>query len=77
MRAIACEPGCAAELVDKGEKRAVLVIGGAEIAQAEMRFGVQALRQCRGDAPRNEVVLCALRWMHSNNNTKRLPQKGP
>jgi hypothetical protein len=31
-------------------ERAVLVIGRAEIAQAGMRLGMEALRQCRGDA---------------------------
>ena len=49
-RVVAREPRCPAELVDEREQRAVLVIGRAEIAQAEMRLGVEALLQCRGDA---------------------------
>src|SRR5947208_2672869 len=46
------EPGCPAELGDKGEQRAVLV-GRAEIAQTEMRFGMEPLLQCRGANPRS------------------------
>src|SRR5882762_1411693 len=38
------------ELVDEREQRAVLVIGRAEIAQAEIWLGVEALLQCRNDA---------------------------
>src|SRR6516164_839738 len=44
------EPGSVAELVYEREQGAVLVIGRAEIAQAQMRLGPEALRQCRGDA---------------------------
>src|SRR5271155_211558 len=47
---VAREPRCPAELVDEREQRAVLVIGRAEIPQAEMRLGVKPLRQCCGDA---------------------------
>jgi hypothetical protein len=49
-RVVAREPRCPAELVDKRKQRAVLVMGRAEIAQAEMRLGVEALLQCRRDA---------------------------
>ena len=42
-RIVAREPGRPAELVDERKQRAVLVIGRAEIAQAEMRLGVEAL----------------------------------
>jgi hypothetical protein len=47
---LAGEPRCPAELVDERIKRAVLVIGRAEIAQSQMRLGVEALVQCRGEA---------------------------
>src|ERR1700731_3573906 len=47
---VAREPGRPAELVDEREQRAVLVIGRAEIAQAEMRLGGQAFLKCPGDA---------------------------
>jgi hypothetical protein len=49
-RVVAREPCRPAELVDERVERAVLVIGRAEIAQAEVRLGVEALRQCRGHA---------------------------
>jgi hypothetical protein len=44
------QPGRPAELVDKGVKRAVLIIGRAEIAQTNMRLGVEPLRHYRGDS---------------------------
>ncbi len=59
---VACEPGGAAELVDNGIKRAVLMIGRAEIAQAEMRLGVEALLQCRGDVRLAEASLARYQY---------------
>src|SRR6516225_5504341 len=45
-----CEPGRAAELVDKREQRALLVIGRAEIAQTDMGLGLEAPFQLCSDA---------------------------
>jgi hypothetical protein len=44
------EPRRMAELVDEREQRAVLMIGRAEIAQAQMRLGLELLLQCGGEA---------------------------
>ena len=44
-RIVAYETRRAAELVDEWIECAVLVIGRAEIAQAQVRLGVEALRQ--------------------------------
>ena len=41
---VAPESRCPSELVDEGIERAVLVVRRAEIAKAEMRLGVEALR---------------------------------
>jgi hypothetical protein len=46
-RIVTRETRCPAELVDKGIERTVLVV---EIAQAEMRLGLELLHQCRRDA---------------------------
>src|SRR5215472_2128374 len=47
---VAREPCRAAKLVDKREQRAVLVVRRAEIAQADMRFGPEALFQLGGQS---------------------------
>ena len=44
------EPRCAAELVYERVQHAVLVIGRAEIAQSDMRLGLEPLLQCCDDA---------------------------
>jgi hypothetical protein len=49
-RVFAREPSCSAELLDKRKQRAVLVVGGAEIAQAEMYLRLETPCQRRGDA---------------------------
>jgi hypothetical protein len=49
-RVVARESGGAAELVDERIERAVLVIGRAEIAQAQVWLGAEAIYQCCSDA---------------------------
>jgi hypothetical protein len=47
---VARYPRCSSELADERKQPAVLVIGRAEIAQADMRLGGEALLQRCGDA---------------------------
>jgi hypothetical protein len=56
-RVVAGELRCPAELVDEGEQRTVLVIRRAEIAQVEMRIGMEALFHLRDDARLAEASL--------------------
>jgi hypothetical protein len=49
-RVVACEASRSAKLVDERMERTVLVVGRAEVAQAQTRLGMKALLQCRGHA---------------------------
>jgi len=49
-RVVSGEAGRSAKLVGERMERAILVVRRAEIAQAEMELGLQALLQCRSNA---------------------------
>ena len=53
-----------AELLDKREQRAVLVMGRAKIAQAEMRLGLQALLHQLDALARQQPVLMVVEDVH-------------
>jgi hypothetical protein len=83
---VAREPRCSSELADEREQRAVLVIGRAKIAQADMRLGVEALLQRRGDArlaggrvrtPENQHDLAVPRLARAQRRSRRsIPRRG-
>jgi hypothetical protein len=50
LSVVAGKPCGALQLADKGVERAVLIVRRAEIAQSGVRLGLDALRQCCGQA---------------------------